>query len=176
MKYLLSQIWSGNMPWCKFAFAHLWSEAHFLTTVAFMSAGHFIAKCYLMHREVHFIAPSKKSIAFAMLFLLGAEEGIWTLAPVTRPTPLAGEPLHHLGTSANILLKNKPDKYSFVRFVLWRRGWDSNPCAFWANGFQDRLVMTTSIPLRVFVPKHIITLRVVCQLFFCIFWKKLFIQ
>ena len=31
----------------------------------------------------------------------GGEGGIWTLAPVTRPTPLAGEPLHHLSTSPN---------------------------------------------------------------------------
>ena len=32
---------------------------------------------------------------------------------------------------------------------LWRRKRDSNPRAFWANGFQDRLVMTTSICLRI---------------------------
>ena len=31
----------------------------------------------------------------------GGEGGIWTLAPVSRPTPLAGEPLHHLSTSPN---------------------------------------------------------------------------
>ncbi len=33
--------------------------------------------------------------------------------------------------------------------IFWRRRRDSNPRAFWANGFQDRLVMTTSILLRV---------------------------
>ena len=43
--------------------------------------------------------------------ILGADWEIWTLAPVSRPTPLAGEPLHHLGKSAKI----------------WRTGWDSNP-------------------------------------------------
>ena len=32
---------------------------------------------------------------------------------------------------------------------MWRRVWDSNPRAQRANGFQDRLVMTTSITLRV---------------------------
>ena len=33
---------------------------------------------------------------------------------------------------------------------LWRRVWDSNPRGVWApNGFQDRLVMTASITLRV---------------------------
>ena len=31
---------------------------------------------------------------------------------------------------------------------MWRRVWDSNPRAQRANGFQDRLVMTTSITLR----------------------------
>ena len=33
------------------------------------------------------------------VFCFGGEGGIWTLAPVTRPTPLAGAPLHHLSTS-----------------------------------------------------------------------------
>ena len=32
---------------------------------------------------------------------------------------------------------------------FWRSRRDSNPGAFWANGFQDRLVMTTSIQLHV---------------------------
>ena len=33
---------------------------------------------------------------------------------------------------------------------LWRRKRDSNPRAFWANGFQDRLVVTASIFLRIY--------------------------
>ena len=32
----------------------------------------------------------------AMLFVFGGEGGTWTLAPVTRPTPLAGAPRHQL--------------------------------------------------------------------------------
>ena len=40
-------------------------------------------------------------------------------------------------------------KYLSVRFD-WRKLRDSNPCAFWANGFQDRLVMTTSISFRLY--------------------------
>ena len=65
-----------------------------------------------------------------------------TLAPgFSRPTPLAGAPRHQLEYYSELL-------YVFTK--LWRRGWDSNPCAFWANGFQDRLVMTASIPLRDF--------------------------
>ena len=35
-------------------------------------------------------------------FFYGGEGGIWTLATCYRPTPLAGEPLHHLGTSPNL--------------------------------------------------------------------------
>ena len=31
----------------------------------------------------------------------------------------------------------------------WRRKRDSNPRAFWANGFQDRLVVTASIFLHI---------------------------
>ena len=33
-----------------------------------------------------------------MLFS-GGDGEIWTLAPIARPTPLAGAPLHHLSTS-----------------------------------------------------------------------------
>ena len=34
---------------------------------------------------------------------------------------------------------------------FWRRGRDSNPRGFWPNGFQDRLVMTASIPLQIYM-------------------------
>ena len=33
---------------------------------------------------------------------------------------------------------------------LWRRLRDSNPRGFWPNGFQDRLVVTASISLRIY--------------------------
>ena len=33
--------------------------------------------------------------------------------------------------------------------IFWRRKRDSNPRGFWPNGFQDRLVVTASIFLRV---------------------------
>ena len=44
--------------------------------------------------------------------------------------------------------KRKPLKRSNFKGFGWRSRWDSNPRAFWANGFQDRLVMTASIQLR----------------------------
>ena len=37
---------------------------------------------------------------------------------------------------------------------LWRRKRDSNPRAFWANGFQDRLVVTASIFLHIYGVVH----------------------
>ena len=59
-------------------------------------------------------------------FAAGGERGIWTLAPVTQPTPLAGEPLHHLGISP--------------KRTVWRRGRDSNPWHLRVTGFQDQLL------------------------------------
>ena len=42
------------------------------------------------------------------------------------------------------------DTHEECPLFLWRRKRDSNPRAFWANGFQDRLVVTTSIFLHIF--------------------------
>ena len=71
--------------------------------------------------QIHLITQinylkNKKNLCLSTKVLSGGEDGIWTHAPVSRPTPLAGEPLHHLGTSP--WWKNK----SF----MWRRGRDSN--------------------------------------------------
>ena len=53
--------------------------------------------------------------------------------------------------TGNALFPVLSDPYILGGFTLWRSRWDSNPRAFWANGFQDRLVMTASIQLHVFV-------------------------
>lgn len=59
----------------------------------------------------------------------GAEGETRTLAPVTRPTPLAGAPRHHLSTSPK--WQRSFFRYSVLctsrRFLKWRRRWDSNP-------------------------------------------------
>ena len=63
------------------------------------------------------------------------------------------------------LVEKSTDK---VDAFFWRRQRDSNPRAFWANGFQDRLVMTTSICLRIkFLGQRSQTspLQYVCVLF-----------
>ena len=64
-------------------------------------------------------------------------------APIKRPTPLAGEPLQPLEYFSLI--------YTGLLETCWRRGWDSNPRGPQGpNGFQDRPVMTTSVPLLDF--------------------------
>ena len=65
-----------------------------------------------------------------VLFNFGGEREIRTLAPVSRPTPLAGEPLHHLGISASVGVLPLPAIYYYgiADWFGWRRGWDSNPC------------------------------------------------
>ena len=77
-------------------------------------------------------------------FFSGGERGIWTLAPVTRPTPLAGEPLHHLGISPLVNIINR-------KTVIMQDGGESGIRTHGAlrhDGFQDRSVMTTSVSLR----------------------------
>ena len=51
-----------------------------------------------------------------------------------------------LGSSRSYA-KQKSHRYGWD--FVWRRKRDSNPRAFWANGFQDRLVMTASIFLHI---------------------------
>lgn len=62
----------------------------------------------------------------------GGERGIWTLASRKGPTPLAGEPLQPL---------------EYFSKVGGGGGIRTHAC-FHTNGFQDRPVMATSVPLR----------------------------
>ena len=69
----------------------------------------------------------------------GGEGETRTLAPVTRPTPLAGAPRHQLEYFSMVTLFG----------IGWRREWDSNPrYPQRYDGFQDRSVITTSVSLR----------------------------
>ena len=45
------------------------------------------------------IRQRKKTLSLDKVFSCGGEGGNRTLAPVSQPTPLAGEPLHRLSTS-----------------------------------------------------------------------------
>ena len=76
------------------------------------------------------------------LFLGGVGE-TRTLAPVTRPTPLAGAPRHQLeyySVCRKIGCGEQPIRADLVVKKVWRRGRDSNPWLFRVTGFQDRLL------------------------------------
>ncbi len=70
----------------------------------------------------------------SMVSLDGGEGETRTLAPVSRPTPLAGAPLHQLEyfSIGEIYIKMRIDD-------KWRRERDSNPRLFRVTGFQDQL-------------------------------------
>lgn len=75
------------------------------------------------------VANKKKRYQGKSLIPFGAEGETRTLAPVARPTPLAGAPRHHLSTSPK--WQRSFFRYSVLctsrRFLKWRRRWDSNP-------------------------------------------------
>ena len=75
------------------------------------------------------MTPNKNNQSKDWLFLFGGDGEIRTLAPVSRPTPLAGAPRHHLSTSPK--WQRSFFRYSVLctsrRFLKWRRRWDSNP-------------------------------------------------
>ena len=95
----------------------------------FIAEGNFIfhAPSGVLHS-----AKTKKPCT-ARLLCFGGEGGIWTLAPVARPTPLAGAPLHHLSTSpfgddmSYYSLFGADTCFSPPTLRVWRREWDSNP-------------------------------------------------
>ena len=68
----------------------------------------------------------------------GAEGGNCTLATVSRPTPLAGEPLRPLGYFC--VPNDLSDSLCSTGRKIWRREWDSNPRLLRVTGFQDRLL------------------------------------
>ena len=79
---------------------------------------------------------------FNFFFSWNAEGGIWTLAPLLTTYSLSrGAPSASLGTSPNCLFLFLGQKNG--------EGGIRTHAPFRTNGFQDRLVMTTSIPLHV---------------------------
>ena len=158
-----------------------WSQCEIKFASSHLRSKYFTAKLF------HLAKPNftrcrrislKKALAFASAFFWRSRRDSNSRAgyPTYALSRGASSPtwvLLHLVTYLKVFIKSEPDKIHLSgSWIVWRRGWDSNPCAFWANGFQDRLVMTTSIPLRVFVPKYIITLKTVCQHLFIIFFAQ----
>ncbi len=83
----------------------------------------------------------------------GAEGETRTLAPVSRPTPLAGAPRHQLEyfCKRNVF-KRYLIKKRAVRIYTTRSGGESGIRTHGTlpyDGFQDRSVITTSVSLRI---------------------------
>ncbi len=106
---------------------------------------------------LHYLSTFQKILDFSRVFCycrlsdnsnLGAEQstprnggegGTRTLAPVTRPTPLAGAPRHQLEYFS--MVTSKKDEIVYIkrerlRITFWRREWDSNPRCLAARRFS----------------------------------------
>ena len=70
-----------------------------------------------------------------------------TLFLVVYSVPAVCEPFGFVPSDCDIKINTIHEGWCSF---LWRRKRDSNPRAFWANGFQDRLVMTASIFLLIY--------------------------
>ena len=101
-----------------------------------------LAATLVVYHTYHLVV--KNFFLATFRFSPNGEGGIWTLAPLLTTYSLSrGAP------SATWVLLQMPDqKISF--FFCNGEGGIRTHAPFRTNGFQDRLVMTTSIPLHVF--------------------------
>ena len=109
----------------------------FLKLFLFLSCSNFGSLSYLPYRCQELFATFRLSP--------NGEGGIWTLAPLLTTYSLSrGAP------SATWVLLQMPDPTISFLFCNGEGGIRTH-APFRTNGFQDRLVMTTSIPLHIFV-------------------------
>ena len=85
----------------------------------------------------------------------GAEGGIRTLAPVSRSTPLAGEPLIATWVLLHVYTSNR--NISSAGGEKWRREWDSNPRLLRVTGFQDQLLKPLGHLSKSFLTQRYLT-------------------
>ena len=105
---------------------------------------HFSLAATLVVYHIHHIVVKNFFLATFRLSPNG-EGGIWTLAPLLTTYSLSrGAP------SATWVLLQMPDPTISFLFCNGEGGIRTH-APFRTNGFQDRLVMTTSIPLHIFV-------------------------
>ena len=147
----------------------------------------FSYQCSLLFSATLIVYHNHQCLSTTFLFILfilrwtSGEGGIWTLAPLLTTCTLSrGVPSASLGTSPNILtLLNLLFKNSkSIVFLMSGEDGIRTHVPLRTNGFQDRLVMTTSIPLRV---SHLNQCEIysiirtsLCQPFFLHFWIFLF--
>ena len=114
-------------------------------------------------------------------FLFGAEGETRTLAPVSRPTPLAGAPRHQLEYfcigNKLMLLNSQNAADELQHFVCGAESGIRTHGTLPYDGFQDRSVITTSVSLHLIalIYYHIIFKKSTVFLLFVIIFKLFFI-
>ena len=100
--------------------------------------------------------PIKSGVSWAISFSLpfdGAEGETRTLAPVSRPTPLAGAPRHQLEYfcigNKLMLLNSQNAAEKLQHFVCGAESGIRTHGTLPYDGFQDRSVITTSVSLHL---------------------------
>ena len=103
------------------------------------------------------------------VFFLGAEGETRTLAPVSRPTPLAGAPRHQLEYFCKCnVFKRYLIKKAGCKILQPASGGESGIRTHGTlpyDGFQDRSVITTSVSLRIGLDYNIIKENLCQELF-----------
>ena len=77
----------------------------------------FLNSCSLRATQISYHICFFLSTTFLKLFTRNGERGIWTLAPVARPTPLAGAPLRPLEYFSLIAFA-MPTHYTRITLIL----------------------------------------------------------
>ena len=141
----------------------------------------FVQATYLLYHSYFYLSTTFLFFFFSS-FEPSGEGGIWTLAPLLTTCTLSrGVPSASLGTSPNCLslfIYHRCIKFNCT-LVSGEDGIRTH-VPLRTNGFQDRLVMTTSIPLRASHSnqcRSYFTIHIVfCQQLFAYFFIFIFCQ
>ena len=110
---------SAFLSWCVVAFRRLWysTKSSFVCQELFhfsFQMFQFFATAWLFYQIIRRLSTTfLKKIRTTHISNQSGERGIWTLAPVTRPIPLAGAPLRPL----EYFSKVHNCQYDVVRYV-----------------------------------------------------------
>ena len=110
---------SAFLSWCVVAFRQLWysTKSSFVCQELFhfsFQMFQFFATAWLFYQIIRRLSTTfLKKIRTTHISNQSGERGIWTLAPVTRPIPLAGAPLRPL----EYFSKVHNCQYDVVRYV-----------------------------------------------------------
>ena len=123
-------------------------------------------------------SKAKKESLIIYQTFFGAEGETRTLAPVSRPTPLAGAPRHQLEyfCKCNVFKRYLIKKRAVINLQP-ASGGESGIRTHGTlpyDGFQDRSVITTSVSLRIGLVYIIINNKCCQELFYKNLYKNIF--